>query len=157
MNRLTPILLLILCAVLITGTTAEAKGPPPEGRTYFVYVTGLDEDPYAAQADCLTFDATEACTPDGQTCLTWERTTGGLQTNKESGISLTAQIDEDGLIITLESQGRVDSRGSKSSIAVVGHATALDGQLNFTFSGRQVSRGRCLRMVEAFTAQASSR
>jgi len=149
-KRPTSILLLILCPMLLTGSAAMAKGPAPEGRTYFVYVMGLNDDPYEADADCLTFDATHACAIDDLFCLTWQRAQGGLQTNRESGFTIVAEIDDDGLIIAMEGQGRVNSRGKRSSISVVARAAALGVQLNFVFAGRQVGRSRCLRMVEDF-------
>ena len=157
MKRPTAILILTLCAMLLTGSSAMAGAPAPEGNTYFIYVIGLEDDPYEASADCLIFDATHACTLDDQVCLTWQRTEGGLQYNKESGLSFAAEIDDDGLIITVEGQGRVDSRGRRSSISVVGRVAALDVQMNFAFAGRQVGRNRCLRMVEDFfEAQAAA-
>ena len=157
MIRPTTILLLILCAVLFMNPNASmAKSPAPEGRTYFVVVIGLGDDPYVPEVDCLTFDATQACTLDDQTCLSWERAEGGLQTNKESGFSLTTTIDSDGLMINLEGQGRADSRGSKSSISAVARAAALDEQLNFSLAGRQTTRNQCLRRIDEYMAQNSS-
>lgn len=157
MKRSISILLLILCATLITGSSAMAKGPAPEGRTYFIYVMGLNDDPYQADADCLAFDATQACSVDDQVCLAWQRAARGLQTNRESGFSIAAQLNDDGLIITMEGQGRVNSRGRKSSIAVAARAEALGFDFNFIIAGRQVGAGRCLRMVEDFyEAQAAA-
>lgn len=157
MKRRISILLLILGAMLLTGSTTMARGLPPEGRIYFVYVMGLNDDPYEASADCLEFDETQACSVDDQFCLTWQRTEGGLQTNRAFGISFAAEIDSDGLLITMEGQGRVESRGRRSSISAVGRAAALDVQVNFVFSGREVGRSRCLGMVEDFfEAQAAA-
>jgi len=157
-KRPISILLLIPCAVLLTGSTAMAKGPAPEGRTYFVYVMGLNDDPYEADADCLAFDATHACAIDDQICLTWQRAERGLQTNRESGFSVAAEINDDGLIITMKGQGRVNARGRKSSISVAAWAEALGFEQNFVFAGRQVGRARCLGMVEDFyEAQTAAR
>jgi hypothetical protein len=156
MIRPAPLSLLILLATLLISPTAMAKNPPPEGRTYFVFIMGLDDDPYGIEADCLTFDATQACSPDGQTCMAWERTEGGRQSQKESGFSLATEIEDDGLIIRLDGQGRIDSRGHKSSISAVARAAALDLQLNFAFAGRQVGASRCRQMVEDFRAQPAS-
>lgn len=153
MTRRFPVFLLILLAVLLINSTAMAKDPAPAGRTYFVFVMGLDEDPYAIEPDCLTFSATEACTLDGQLCLDWQRVEGGLQSSSQSGFSLVTEIEDDGLIVTITGQGRVDSRGRKSSISAVGRAAALDVQLNFSFSGRQANRNRCRQMMEDFQAQ----
>ena len=149
MKQPTSVLLLTLCAMLITGSTAMARGPAPEGRTYFIYVMGLGDDPYEVGAECLTFDAVLACSLN-QNCLNWERAEGGLQTNKESGFSVAAELDDDGLIIAMEGQGRVNSRGRRSSISVVARASALGAQLNYVIAGREVGRGRCRRMVEDF-------
>jgi len=150
MTRPVPVFLLILSAVLFFNSTAMAKDPAPDGRTYFVYVMGLDEDPYAIEPDCLTFNATQACTQDGAMCLDWERVEGGVQKKTESGFSLATEIENEGLVIAITGQGRVDSRGRKSSISAVGKASALDVQLNFSFSGRQTTRNRCRQMMEDF-------
>lgn len=150
MKRPISILLLTVGAMLLTGSATMAKGPPPEGRTYFVYVMGLEDDLYDISADCLEFDETQACSIGDQFCLTWQEAEGGLHTSKAFGISFAAEIDSDGLLITMEGQGRVETRGRRSSISAVGRAAALDVQLNFTFSGRDVGRSRCLRMVEEF-------
>ncbi len=149
MRRPISILLLILCAMLLTSTTAMARSPAPEGRTYFIYVMGLNDDPYEVDADCLAFDETLACSLN-QNCLSWQRADGGLQTNNESGFLLVGDLDDDGLIVTMEGQGRVNSRGRRSSISVVTRASALGFQLNFAMAGRDVGRSRCRRMVEDF-------
>jgi len=150
MKRSLSILLLIPSVMLFTSAASSAKGLPPEGRTYFVYVMGLEDDPYEISADCLEFDATHACSVDDQFCLAWQRTEGGIQTNKEFGLSFSAEIDDDGLLITMGGQGRVEARGRRNSLSAVGRASALHVQLNFTFFGREVGKGRCLRMVEDF-------
>ena len=148
----------MLLAILVTGSTAVAGAPAPEGRTYFVYIMGLNDDPYEVGVDCLAFDATQACSLDDEICLAWERAEGGLQTRKESGFSIVTEIDDDGLILTLEGQGRVNSRGGRSSISVAADVTALDVHLNFVFAGRQVGKNRCLRLQEEFlAAQAAAR
>jgi len=139
--------------MLLLSPTAMAKNPVPEGRTYFIFIMGLDDDPYGIDVDCLTFDANQACTPDGEICLDWQRTQGGVQTNKEVGFALNTQFDQDGLIIRMEGQGRIESRGRNSSLSAVVRAAALSEQLNFTFAGRQVKRSRCLRLAEEFRAQ----
>ena len=136
-------------------SVVSAKEPAPEDRTYFIQVMGLQEDPFAVEADCLTFSATEACTLGGQTCLSWQRVQEGLQSRQQSGFSLSATLDDDGLLIALSAQGRVDTRGSKSSISAAGAATALDLKMNFAFSGRQVSRGRCRQLVEELQSSSS--
>ena len=157
MKKILSILLLILGAMLLTGSTTMARGLPPEGRTYFVYVMGLNDDPYEASADCLEFDEDQACSLDDQFCLRWQETEGGLRTNKAFGISFAAEIDSDGVLITMEGQGRVESRGRRSSISAVGRAAALGVQLNFVFSGREVGRRKCQSMVEDFfEAQAAA-
>ena len=150
MKRPTPILLLTLITGLLMSPSLMAKGPPPDGRTYIVFVMGLGDDPLSPEGDCLTFDATRACTLDNGTCLDWRRTEGGLQTPNESGFSLATEIEDDGLTIVMEGQGRIDSRGPKSSISAAVHATALDVQLNFAFTGRQTSRNKCRRRIEDF-------
>lgn len=157
MKRSTSILLLILGAMLLSGSATLAKDLPPEGRTYFVYVMGFEQDPYEVFADCLEFDETQACSLDDLFCLTWQKTEGGLQTSRAFGISFAAELDSDGLLITMEGQGRVESRRRRSSISAVGRAVALGQQLNFAFSGREVGRSKCLRMVEDFfEAQAAA-
>lgn len=140
------------CAVLCTSR-AVAGEPPPEDRTYFIYVIGLDDDPLVGEADCLTFDATQACTLDGLTCLNWQRASGGVQSPKQSGFSMSAVIDDGELVVSFEGQGRVESLGRKTAIAAVGRAAALDASLNFSFAGRQTSLGKCRRRVEEFRAQ----
>ena len=150
-------ILFTLSATLLASSALVAKSPAPEGRTYFIHVIGFGDDPFMAEADCLTFDATQACTLDGQTCLDWSRIEEGRQTVRESGFTMSTEIDDEGLVITMEGQGRVDSRGPKSSIAAVGQAAALDQRMNFTFAGRQTSRSRCLDMVEDFQSQSTSR
>jgi len=153
--RPAPILLLTVLAMLLLSPTAMARNPAPEGRTYFIFIMGLEDDPYGIEADCLTFGANQACTPEGDICLDWQRTQGGVQTNKEGGFALHTQFDQEGLIIRMEGQGRIDSRGRKSSLSAVARAAALDVQLNFTFAGRQVKRSQCLRLAEEFRAQQS--
>ena len=152
MRRTASILALVLPLVLLAGSTAAAGAQAPQGRTYFVWVMGLNDDTYDADVDCLTFDATEACSSDGEVCLAWQRAEGGVQARKQSGFSFETEIDDDGLIITMDGQGRVDDRGKGSSISMVARAAALDLQLNFVVSGRQARRSRCLRMVEDFYA-----
>lgn len=150
MKQPIPIQLLVLLSVVLAGSTAVAGAQAPQDRTYFVYLMGLNDDPYEVDADCLTFNATQACSIDDEFCLTWQRTEGGLQTRKESGFSFTAEIDEEGLVITLEGQGRLDTHGRKSSISISAHASALGQKLNFIAAGRQVRRNRCGQLVEDF-------
>ena len=153
MIRPAPIFLLTLLAMLLLSPAAMAKNPVPEGRTYFIFIMGLDDSPYGIEVDCLTFDANQACTPEGDVCLDWQRTQGGVQTNREVGFSLSTQFEEDGLIIRMDGQGRVDSRGRKSSLSAVARAEALGEQMNFTFAGRQVKRSQCIRLAEEFRSQ----
>lgn len=153
MKRSIFILFVTLAASVVSSSIVTAGSPAPEGRTYFVYVVGLDDDPYLPQVDCLAFDATHACTLDGGTCLEWQRVEEESGTPKESGFSLFTEIDEDGLLVTMKGQGRVDSRGSRSSIAAVAQAAALDQRINFSLAGRQTSRNRCLAMMEDFLNQ----
>jgi len=153
MNRPISILLLTVGAMLLTGSATVANGPPPEGRTYFIYLMGLEDDLYDISADCLEFDETQACSIGDQFCMTWQEAEGGSPTSKAFGISFAAEIDSEGLLITLEGQGRVETRGRRSSISGVGRAAALDVQVNFAFSGREVGRSKCLRMVEDFFEQ----
>lgn len=152
MRRSASILLVMLPVLLLAGSTATSGASPPQGRTYFVQLMGLNDDPYSVDVDCLAFDATQACSVDDQICLNWQRAEGGLQTNKQSGFSFEAEINDDGLILTLDGQGRVDARGRKSSIAMTARAAALGQQLNFVVAGRESRRARCLRMVEDFYA-----
>lgn len=156
MKRRTPILLVILLAGLLMSTELMAKVPAPEGRTYFIVLIGLDDDHYRPEADCLTFDATQACTPGGQTCLEWQTTEASSQGSRESGFSIATQIEENDMVITIEGQGRIDSHGRRSSISAVAKAAAQGAQLNFGFTGRQTGRAKCLRLVEEFEAQMSS-
>jgi hypothetical protein len=151
MNKCLTVLTL-LSVVLLGSTQAWAKEPAPEDRTYLVYVVGLSDDPYETMADCLTFDASQACTPDRSTCLSWQRTEGGVQTGRESGFSFFDETDDEGVLVTIEGQGRVDSRGAKSSISAVAQAFALGQRLNFSFSGRQIGLGKCLNKLEELAA-----
>ena len=155
MNQPIAIPAIVSLIILLSGSAVMAAGPAPEGRTYFIQVMGLDETPYEVAADCLTFGATEACSLAG-TCLSWERMESSQQSRRESGFTLEAEVEDDGTTITLKGQGRVNSRGSKSSIAVASRASAMGVQLNFAFSGRQVGRSRCVQLVEEFDAGTSS-
>jgi hypothetical protein len=155
MNRPIAASVIVSITLLMTASSAMAKAPAPEGRTYFIQVMGLDETPYEVGADCLTFGATEACSLAG-TCLRWERLESPQGSRKESGFTLVGEVEDDGLSITLEGQGRVNSRGAKSSIAVASRASALGVQLNFAFLGRQAGLSRCIQLVEEFNARASS-
>ena len=155
MRQPAAILLLIALSPLFLVSTAQAKNPVPQGRTYFILVMGLGEDPYSPEADCLTFDATQACTLDGGTCLDWQRLEGQTQSDREVAFALSTQFEEDGITITIEGQGRVDSRGARSSISYVAQARALDQKMNFGFSGRQIGPSRCMQMVADFQAQNS--
>ena len=149
MNRQTAICIIVSIATLLPISAAMAKGPAPEGRTYFIQLIGLEELPYQVSADCLTFGATEACSLNG-TCLSWERTEEAGSSSKESGFSLFGELEDDSVPIILDGRGRVNSRGGKSSIAVASRASAMGARLNFAFSGRQVGRTRCTELVEEF-------
>ena len=153
MRRPFTFLLVLFLTLGITTTVAQAKNPAPEGRTYFVLVMGLNEDPYRPEPDCLSFGATQACTLDGDTCLDWQRLEEGSRSDRESAFSFTTQIDDDGVIITIQGLGRVDSIGPRSSLALVAHASALDVRVNFTLTGRQVGPARCRQMAEDFRVQ----
>lgn len=156
MNRLSSILLVAVLAAIAATSPAAAKDPAPAGRTYFILVVGLDEDLYRPQADCLKFDPTQVCTLDGQMCFDWFRVEGGVQEARESGFALTAEIDDGEAAISLDGQGRVDSRGNRSSISFAGHLEALGQRLNFSFSGRQVGAAKCMRMASEFEVQTAS-
>jgi hypothetical protein len=155
MNRQTAICIIVSITILLSGSAVLTAGAAPEGRTYFIQVMGLEEQPYEAAADCLTFNATEACSLAG-TCLEWERLESSQQSRKESAFTLIGEVDDEGMVITLDGKGRVNARGNKSSIAVASRASAMGVQLNFSFSGRQVGRARCVELVEEFYADAST-
>ena len=150
MRHATLIPVLILSSALFAGSTVEGAAPPPQGRTYFVNVMGLGDEPYDMSVACLAFDATQACVPDDEVCLNWQRSEGGVQTVQVSGFTVDGELNDDGLVITMDGQGRVEGRGRKSSITIAARAQALGVQLNYVIAGRQASRGRCRRMVEAY-------
>ena len=149
MNRSITVPVIVSIAILLPLSAAVAKGPAPEGRTYFIQVMGLEEQPYEVATDCLTFGATEACSLAG-VCLRWERLESPQQTRKEFGFTLVGEVEDDGVVIVLDGRGQVNSRGSKSSIAVASRASAMGVQLNFAIAGRQVGRARCEQLVEEF-------
>lgn len=156
MKHPVPLMILVLLTSVALASPAVAKGAPPDGRTYFILVVGLGDDAYAPEADCLTFGATQACTLSGDPCLDWQRLEGQTQSGKEVAFGLSTMLEEDGVVIALAGQGRVDSRGPKSSISFAGHAAAEGMQINFSFAGRQVGRTRCQQQVEAFRGQSAS-
>jgi hypothetical protein len=151
MRRNAKLFVPILLVSLLVSSAAVAKEPAPEGRTYFILVIGLADDPYQAEPDCLTFDALQACTLDGDTCLDWEPLASSPD-NRQTDFSMTTELEDDGLIILLEGRGTVESRGAKSSISYAAHASVLDQQANFAFAGRQTSAARCRRAVDDFRA-----
>jgi hypothetical protein len=155
MNRKIAISIIVSIATLLPVSALMAKGPAPEGRTYFITVIGLDDEPYQVSADCLTFGATEACSLN-ETCLSWQRIEGTQSSSKESGFSLFGELEDNSLSINLDGQGRVNSRGAKSSIAVASRASAMGTQVNFAFSGRQVGQARCTELVEEFYSGTAS-
>ena len=156
--NLVPIL--VLSAVLFAGSSM-ASAAPPQGLNYFITVMGLGDAPYDVEAACLDFDATHACVLDEDVCLTWERAEGGVQKVQVSGFTVEGELNDDGLVIAMDGQGRVEGRGRKSAIAVAARARdvlqtehlgdhALGRQVNYVIAGRQVSRGNCRRLVDEF-------
>lgn len=145
----------ILCAVALlamaSSQLAAAKEAAPADRTYFVVIVGLGAaGPYDVEAGCLTFEGSEFCTDGGETCLTWNRTQGGLQVRKQSGFSFLVELEEDGELVQISGQGRVDDRGKKSAISAVGRGRVNDQMINFSFAGREVRASRCPELVNEF-------
>lgn len=140
----------VLLAVAPVGLAA-AKDAAPADRTYFVVIVGLgDGGPYDVEAGCLTFDGSEFCTDGDETCLAWSRTQGGLQVRKQSGFSFHVDMEEDGVLVQINGQGRVDDRGKKSALSAVGRGRVGDQMVNFSFAGREVRASRCPELVEDF-------
>jgi len=142
-----------LLLTLSPAYSAVAKDAVPAERTYFIVIMGLgDNGPYDVEAGCLTFDGSEFCTEDGETCLAWDRTQGGLQVRKQSGLSFTADLEEDGMLLQINGQGRVDDRGKKSALSAVGRAQVGEQIVNFSLAGREVRASRCLDLISDFVA-----
>lgn len=151
--KLSIVCFLVGSIVLSTAPAQAAKPPVPEGRTYFVVIMGLGDTPYEQEADCFTFDADEVCATD--VCLTWRRVEAPGQTRKQTAFEMEGEIDDDGLLIDVEGQGRAENRGQRSTIAVAARAAALGQKLNFGITGREVGASGCQSLLEDF-AQAAA-
>jgi hypothetical protein len=158
-TKLAP--LAVVATILGLGFLAASPATaakPPAGRTYFVVSLGVATDrseAYEIDAGCIRFTATEICQADE--CGTWRRTSVGQQTPNQASIEFQFTLidDETGLPIEIVGQGRVDTRGRKSSVGAVGRGLEpLSGtRINFAFAARAVGAARCARLVEEFEAE----
>lgn len=150
-------LLAIIWATLLLALSpayaAVAKDAVPADRTYFVVVMGLGDDgPYDVEATCLKFDGSEFCDVYGETCLEWDRTQGGKQVRKQSGFSFAVDIEDNGMLVQINGQGRVDDRGKKSALSAVGRGQVGDQMVNFSIAGREVRASRCPNLIRDYAA-----
>jgi hypothetical protein len=157
----TTALVLSILGVAFLAATAATAAKVPEGRTYFVVSIGVATDEFEAyelDAGCLTFTATEICDNDevAEDCGTWRPTSRGKQTRKQKSFEFEFSLidDETGLPVEIEGQGRIDTRGRKSSIGGVAQGLEpISGvKINFAMAGRAVGAARCARLVEEFEA-----
>lgn len=138
-----------ICAVLIgLGCLMFAvpvdAAKPPEGSTYFTVFFGLDE-PYALGSSCFLFEESAFCSHDGELCGSWIWQDGPA---REAGFSFGLSFLEEGRPVRLSGEARIDTRGSRSSIAGTGLIEQASGKENFSFAGRAVEASRCLELLE---------
>lgn len=138
LGRVAATLVAGLCLASAAGPAAAAK--PPAGRTYFTAFTGLDE-PYEVTTECLAFEEAALCSADGELCGLWVRQESA---GKQTGFSF--ELSSRGRTV-LEGQARVDSRGSRSSIAGVGRLSGAGRRQNVSLAGREVGEARCLELL----------
>lgn len=151
----------LVVALVLAVASPVAAAKAPTGRTYFIVSIGVATDEggaYDLSAGCLRFTQTELCSGelDQQDCGTWW-IVGGGQARREMAIGYKFDLtdDETGAPITIEGQGRIDTRGPKSAFGGVAHGFDLESgvQINFAIAGRAVAPARCEQLVERFEAQ----
>jgi hypothetical protein len=127
--------------VLLLGASLVFAAKPPEKKTYFTILVGLDA-PYSWDADCLSFTSTEMCTSDGL-CGSWTFTeTGG----SETGFAFEIDDEENGGV-RIDGNGRIDDRGKNDSLAGAARAREGGQSVNFSFTGRSTKRKKCSRLL----------
>jgi len=143
-------LLLVLAAVLALGATAADAARPPIGRTYFTSALGL-EAAYALDQQCFEFFEDKLCSVDGLICGSWQRAGGG-----ELGFAFDLNALVEGELMQLEGLGRLETSGSKSSLAGTGSyrsAAANKRGVNFAFAAREIGKEQCLALLEENAAE----
>ena len=121
--------------------TSLAAAPPPQNKTYFTIVVGL-ESPHSWTADCVRFTAGRMCAFGGF-CGAWQRTEPSAPETAISFVILNGATGE----TLFDGQGRVDARGRKSSLSGVGRFRTDPITFNFSFTGRAVKPRKCARLV----------
>ena len=140
----------LLIWLLMAGV---ANATPPIGKTYFTILMGVEE-PYGTLPGCVSFTETEICffisAPPNtlDTCGDWMP---GTETGKQTSFTFDFEFLEfEGESIRVDGQGRVDSRGRKSTVSSSGRARDAEGKLNFGMVGRATSPNRCRQLVDDY-------
>ncbi len=152
------VVLAILAFAVLTGTQPAAAAKAPVGKTYYVISVGVATDQFEAyqlDAGCLRFTRTELCDSAGE-CGAWWRIQEEKRAKKQWQVGFEFDIvdDETGLPVKMNGVGRIDARGSRSSIAGAAHGVELtSGEvINFSIAGRAVSAARCEQLAADFAA-----
>lgn len=136
-----PLCAAVLIAVL--SVVAAEAATRPAGRVYYTALMGLGEIGQVSY-DCFRFGASDVCSLDGSICGSWSFTDGK---GKETGFSFELSFLEDGDLITIDGQARVDNRGRRSSLGGAARIVGAGPEFNYSFAGREMSESRCLALL----------
>jgi hypothetical protein len=128
--------------LLLTSAASEATRPPV-GRTYYTVLVGVAE-PYDISTACFEFGPNGVCSTDGDTCGSWLRAGGH---GKQTGFTFDMSLLENGELIKLQGEGRLDTLGRKSSIGGTGRISGAGPRYNYSFAGREMPKNRCQHML----------
>jgi hypothetical protein len=128
---------------LVSLSSSAEAARPPVGKTYYTVLMGV-ASPYDISTACFEFGANEVCSTDGDSCGSWLRTHA---LGKQTAFTFDMSLLDNGDLIRLQGQGRVDTLGRKSSIGGTGRIAGAGPRYNYSFAGREMPRSRCEQML----------
>jgi hypothetical protein len=134
---------LFAAAALLLTTVAAGAARPPIGKTYYTVLVGLAE-PYDISTACFDFGPNGVCSTDGDSCGSWLRAGGP---GKQSGFTFDMSLLDNGNLIRLQGEGRIDTLGKRSSIGGTGRISGAGPRYNYSFAGREMPKIRCQQML----------
>ena len=134
---------LAAAALLLASSTSVDAARPPVGKTYYTILVGVGS-PYESTSSCFEFGANDVCSTDGDSCGSWLRTDA---TGKQTGFTFDMSLLDDGRLVRLRGEGRVDTLGRKSSIGGTGRISGAGPTYNYSCAGRAMPKARCQQML----------
>jgi hypothetical protein len=142
-TRVPTTVLAAAAALLLTMNGAAEAAKPPVGKTYYTILVGL-ASPYDVSTSCFEFGASDVCSTDGDSCGSWLRTDAH---GKQTGFTFDMSLLDNGDLIRLQGEGRIDTLGKKSAVGGTGRISGAGPRFNYSFAGREMSRARCEQML----------